>query len=78
MRRTTPPILNDRRISCFVTTMPLVSMGGTAGPLLALLDAHRRGLPASGASLLPQPASSAATSTSATIERPVNVPDFCR
>ena len=35
MRRTTPPILNDRRISCFVTTMPLVSMGGTAGPWLA-------------------------------------------
>src|SRR6185436_9722753 len=56
MRRTRPPILNDSRISCLVTTTPLVSIGGTAGPWLAFATRTGVGRAASGASDLPQPA----------------------
>ena len=31
----TPPTLNDSRISSLVATMPLVEMGGVAGPVVA-------------------------------------------
>src|SRR5262245_34274423 len=55
MRRTTPPVLKDSRISCLVTTMPLVSMGGTAEPWLAACTRTGVGFGASGASLRPQP-----------------------
>ena len=48
MRRTTPPILNDRRISSLLATMPLVSIGGTAGPWLAAATRTGVGFAASG------------------------------
>src|SRR5689334_11208068 len=60
MRRTRPPTLKDRRISCFVTTMPLVSIGGTAGPWLACSMRTGVARAASGASPLPHPARSSA------------------
>src|SRR3954463_5459428 len=65
MRRTRPPILKDKRISCFVTTMPLVSMGGTAGPWLACWTRTGVGRAASGTSFLPQAGISEASSSSA-------------
>src|SRR5688572_22994304 len=30
-----PPVLNDRRISSFVSMVPLVAMAGVAGPVVA-------------------------------------------
>src|ERR1044072_4576615 len=71
MRRTTPPILKDRRISSLLTTMPLVSIGGTAGPWLACATRTGVGRGASGASFLPQPMNSAASATTATMRAPV-------
>src|SRR6478736_4789529 len=65
MRRTSPPILKDRRISCFVTTMPLVSIGGTAGPWLACSIRTGVARAASGAASLPQPASSSSAAMAA-------------
>src|SRR5690348_15730280 len=73
MRRTTPPILKDRRISSLLTTMPLVSIGGTAGPWLACAMRTGVGLGASGVSPLLQPVNSAASATTATMSPPVKV-----
>src|SRR4051812_11855653 len=70
MRRTSPPILNDSRISCFVTTMPLVSIGGTAGPWRACSMRTGVARAASGALALPQPASSSAAAIAALVAPP--------
>src|SRR4051794_37423233 len=51
--------------------MPLVSIGGTAGPWLACATRTGVGFVASGASLLPQPVNSAANATTATMSPPV-------
>src|SRR5688572_24530542 len=63
MRRMTPPSLKDRRISCLVTTTPLVSMGGSAGPSLAWLTRTGVAFSAGGASFALHPVRAAATST---------------
>src|SRR4051812_14939888 len=51
--------------------MPLVSIGGTAGPWLACATRTGVGFGASGASLLPQPVNSAASATTAMMSPPV-------